>query len=185
MAASRTTGVIEPETRIRRTWSSVVDVAHAGQRRERGHRHLAGEAQLDLVVGEVAQRLDPVDLDEPAVADDRDPVAGLLDLAEDVAREEDRPALGLGLADDLVERLLDERVEAGRRLVEDQQVRPMLEGDDQADLLLVALRVLLELPARVDVEARDQAAPGSADRRRPGGSRSTRSSGRRSACRRA
>ena len=66
---------------------------------------------------------------------------------QDVARQEDRPALGLGLADDLVERLLDERVEARRRLVEDEQVGPVLERDDQADLLLVALRVLLELAA--------------------------------------
>ena len=72
----------------------------------------AGEAQLDLVVGEVAQVLDAVDLDQPAVADDRDPVAGPLDLGQDVAREEDRPALGLRLADQRVERLLDERIEA-------------------------------------------------------------------------
>ncbi len=132
------------------------DLADAGQRRERADRHVAGEPQLDLVVGEVAQRLDAVDLDEPAVADDRDAIAGLLDLAQDVAREEDRPALGLRLADDLVERLLDERVEARRRLVEEQQVRPVLEGDDQADLLLVALRVLLELAARVEIEAIDE-----------------------------
>ena len=75
---------------------------------------------------------------------------------EDVAREEDRPALGLRLADDLEERLLDERIEARGRLVEHQQVGPVLERDDQPDLLLVALRVLLELPARVEVEARDQ-----------------------------
>ena len=39
------------------------DVAHAGQRLELGGRHRAGEAQLDLVVGEVAQRVDRV---EPA-----------------------------------------------------------------------------------------------------------------------
>ena len=43
------------------------------------------------------------------------------------------------LADELEEGLLDERVEARRRLVEDQQVGPVLERDDQADLLLVAL----------------------------------------------
>ena len=141
--------------------------------------HLAREPQLDLVVGEIAQRLDPVDPDQPALADDRDPVAGLLDLGQDVAREEDRAALGLRLADDLVERLLDERVEARRRLVEDQQVGPVLERDDQADLLLVALRVLAELAARVDVEARDQLGLVDADRRRREGSRSTRSSGRR------
>ena len=66
MAASRTTGVIEPETRSRRTLSSVVDVADAGQRREGADGHVAGEPQLDLVVGEVAEGLDAVDLDEDA-----------------------------------------------------------------------------------------------------------------------
>ncbi len=182
-AASRTTGAIEPATRSRSRWSSVDTSLTPVERRERRHRHLAGEAQLDLVVGEVAQRLDPVDLDQPALADDRDAVAGLLDLAEDVARQEDRPALGLGLADDLVEGLLDERVEAGGRLVEDQQVGPMLERDDQPDLLLVALRVLLELAARVDVEAARSGRAGRPGRPRRAGSRSTRSSGRRSACR--
>ena len=109
------------------------------------------------MVGEVAQRLDPVDPGEAAVADDRDPIAGPLDLAEDVARQEDRPTLGLGLADELVERLLDERVESRRRLVQDEQVRPVLEGDDEADLLLVALRVLLEPPRWVDLEPLDEA----------------------------
>ena len=36
----------------------------------------------------------------------------------------------------------------------------MLERDDQPDLLLVALRVLAELARRIDLEARDQARPG-------------------------
>ena len=56
----------------------------------------------------------------------------------------------------LVERLLDERIEPGRRFVEDEQLGAVLEGDDQPDLLLVALRVLLELARRVEVEAFDQ-----------------------------
>src|SRR5262245_27791501 len=132
------------------------DVADARQHGERAHRRLAGEPQLDLVMGQVAERFDAIDFHEQPVADDRDAVAGLLDLAEDVAREKDRPALRLRLADELVERLLDERVEPGRRLVEHQQVRPVLEGDDQADLLLVALRVLLELAAGIEVQALDE-----------------------------
>ena len=61
-----------------------------------------------------------------------------------------------GLAEELEERLLDERVETGGRLVEDEQVGPVLERDDQAHLLLVALRVLLEAPRRIEVEAGDQ-----------------------------
>ena len=85
-----------------------------------------------------------------------DAVTRLLDLGQDVRRQENGPALGLGLADDAVEYLLDERVQARRRLVEEQQVGPVLEGDDQPDLLLVALRVLAELARRVHVQARDQ-----------------------------
>ena len=160
-------------------------VGHARQRRERGDRDGVHEAQLHLVVGEVPQRLGPVDLDEAAVADDRDAVAGPLDLGQDVAGQEHRAALRAGLADQLVERLLDQRVEARRRLVQDQQVRPVLERDDQADLLLVALGQLLELAARVDVQPLDERSPGTPRRRRRGGWRSTGSSGRRSGGRRA
>ena len=137
------------------------------------------------MVSEIAQALDAVDLDEPAVADDRDAVAGPLDLGQDVARQEDRPTLGPRLADERVERLLDERIEARRRLVEEQQLRPVLERDHEADLLLVALRVLLEPAGRIDVETLDQRVAGRPGRRRRGGSRSSRSSGRRSGGRRA
>ena len=66
-----------------------------------------------------------------------------------------RPAVP-GLAQDAEERVLDERVEARRRLVEDQQVRSVLERDDQPDLLLVAARVLLEPPARIEIEPLDE-----------------------------
>ena len=89
------------------------------------------EPQLHLVVGEVAQPLDAVELHDPALADDRDAVAGALDLAQDVAGQEDRPPIRLRLAHQLEERLLDERVEARGRLVEDQQLRAMLERDHE------------------------------------------------------
>ena len=155
------------------------DVADAGQRAERLDRHGPGEDQLDLVVGEVAQRLGPIDARQLAAADDRHAVTRLLDLGQDVRGQEDGPALVLGLADDRVELLLDERVEAGCRLVEQQQVGPVLEGDDQPDLLLVALRVLAELARRVDLEALDQVLLVRAGRRRRAGWRSSRASGRR------
>ena len=73
-------------------------------------------------------------------------------------RNTDRPSV-LGLSDERVERLLHERVEAGCRLVEHQQLGPVLERDDEADLLLVALRVLLEPAGRIEVEALDQGVP--------------------------
>src|SRR5512140_3245619 len=88
------------------------EVAHAGQRGELLDGDGFAERELDLVMRKVAERLDPVDLDDPTVADDRDAVAGLLDFAEDVGREERAPALRDGLAQQLEERLLDERVQA-------------------------------------------------------------------------
>ena len=109
-----------------------------------------------MVEGEVPDGLDRVDLDEPALADDGDPIAGAVDLVDDVRRQEDRPARGLRLAHELEERLLDERVQPRRRLVEDEQIGLVLERDDQPDLLLVALAVLAEPPARVEVEAVDE-----------------------------
>src|SRR6188508_2968835 len=102
--------------------------------------------------GKLADRLDPVDLDEAALADDGDPVTSAVDLVDDVRRQEDGSAVVAGLADEAEERLLDERVEARGRLVEDEQVRPVLECDDQPDLLLVAPRVLLVPTARVEVQ---------------------------------
>jgi hypothetical protein len=51
---------------------------------------------------------------------------------------------------------LTERIEAGGRLVEKEELRLVLERRDQADLLLVAFRVLAEAPARVEVETLDQ-----------------------------
>src|SRR5436190_15503789 len=114
------------------------EIAHTRQRRELAERYLAREDKLHLVVREVAQVLDAADSRQAALADDGHAVARALDLREDVARQKDGPALGLGLADDGIERLLDERVEARRRLIEDQQLRPVLERDHEPDLLLVA-----------------------------------------------
>src|SRR3970040_984089 len=80
----------------------VVDshVADAREGLEGGGRDGAGEAQLDLVVGEIPQGVDGADLHQPSLADDRDTVTGLLDLAEDVAGEEG----GANLGDTLAER---------------------------------------------------------------------------------
>ena len=114
------------------------------------------EPELDLVVGQAPERLDAVHGDQAAVPDDRDPVAGPLDLTQDVRREERGASLRDDLANELEEGLLDQRVEPGRRLVEDQQVGPVLERDDQAHLLLVALGVLPEAAGWVEVEAGDE-----------------------------
>src|SRR5260221_5778243 len=57
-------------------------LADPGDRRERFGRHRSAEPQFHLVDGQAPERLDPVDLDDPAVADDRDPFAHLLDLVD-------------------------------------------------------------------------------------------------------
>ena len=132
------------------------ELAHPGQRFEGARRDRAGEPELDLVMGQVTEPLDRVELHDPPLADDRDPVAALLDLGQDVARQEDGATVADRLTQGLEERLLDERVETRRRLVEDQQLGPVLEGDDHPDLLLVALAVLPEAPADIQLEAVDQ-----------------------------
>ena len=166
------TAPIGPLTRIVTTWPSPTTSLTPGRPSKTAGADRRAEGQLDVVEGELADRLDAVDLDEPALADDRDPVAGAVDLVDDVRRQEDRPTVVARLADEREERLLDERVEARGRLVEDEQVRPVLERDDQPDLLLVALRVLLEPPARVEVEALDELGDVGLCRRRRAGCRS-------------
>ena len=94
-----------------------------------------------------------------AVPDDADPVAERLDLGEDVAGQQHGAALGADLADVLLEHRLHQRVQAGRRLVEDQQLGVGGQGGDQRDLLPVALGVAAGLLARVEVEALEQLGP--------------------------
>jgi len=117
-----------------------LDVADAGQLLELVGRRLAAEAELDLVVGEIPEEASTrsTRTSRPSRMD-RDPIAAPLDLAQDVAGEEDRPAVGDGLAQQREEGLLDERVQAGRGLVQQQQLGLVLQRGDQADLLLVAL----------------------------------------------
>lgn len=104
-------------------------------------------------MAQVAQR---ARLDRAAVADDADAVAQGLDLGEDVARQQHRAALLAFLLDDLLEGGLHERVEAGGRFVEHEQVHAGREGGDDGDLLPVALRIGAALLLRVEVEALDQ-----------------------------
>ena len=89
---------------------------------------------------------------EPPRADDPHLVADVLDLGEDVRREEYRGAAVALFAQQAVELLLVQRVEPARGLVEDEQVRRVHEGEDDAELLLVAARVLAKAPAQVQVE---------------------------------
>src|SRR5215213_6027681 len=80
------------------------------------------EARDAVRVGELPAR--PLG-DDPAVVDERDPVAQLLGLFEVVRREQDRRALGVDPLDVVPELEPQLDVDARGRLVEDQQPRPV------------------------------------------------------------
>jgi hypothetical protein len=69
-----------------------------------------------------------------------------------VRRHEHGRAASLGCLDQAHELLLQERVEAGGRLVEDQQLGLVHEGLDDADLLPVAPGQTLDLPIKIEAE---------------------------------
>ena len=96
--------------------------------------------------GSLQDLVDRALLDEPARVEHADARAHLRDHAEVVADEEHR-GLQLRLqAGDEVEHLrLDRRVEAGRRLVEDQQRRVLGERHRDHDALLHAARELVRV----------------------------------------
>src|SRR6185437_6685410 len=63
------------------------------------------------------------------------------------------------LAGESLELELDEWVEPARRLIEDEQLGPILEGGNQPDLLLVAARHALDLLRRIELEPTDELGP--------------------------
>ena len=79
-------------------------------------------------------------------------VRDVLHLGQHVRREEDGAAAGRDLLDELVERLLDERVEPARRLVEHEQVGIMEERLHEPHLLTVPPRELLDPPFEIEIE---------------------------------
>ena len=132
-----------------------------GRRRPGSERRRSSSAGVGQLDGEAAPGLaeqlgDPLDRDQPAAADDPDPVADPLHLVELVRGEEDGAAAVAFLGDEGEELLLHQRVEAAGRLVEDQQLGPVEGGEDQADLLAVAARELAERPVEVGAKARRQ-----------------------------
>src|SRR6266566_4306584 len=77
----------------------------------------------------------------------------MLDLRQDVGGEKDRRSRIASLGDELVELLLVQRVKPAGGLVEDQQLGSVHEGEEDAELFLVATGVLAEAAAEVEVEA--------------------------------
>src|SRR5258708_2948662 len=111
---------------------------------------VAEELVLQALLGSVFYLRDG---HEAARPDDAHAVADVLDLREDVRRKEHCRATFSRFVQKLVELLLIERVEPAGGLVEDQQLRPVHESEEDAELLLVAAGVFAESPAQVEVEA--------------------------------
>src|SRR5699024_12223015 len=76
----------------------------------------------DVVPGEVAEFVELSGLHRSTVADDGDGVAELLDLGEDVAGQKDGAAVISQFANQLGEGGLHQRIEPGRRLIEDVEI---------------------------------------------------------------
>ena len=102
--------------------------------RRQARRPAAGRAVSPEQVRQRAGR------DDPAVVDDRDPVAQPLDLAQEVRVEEDGRAARLRLADDGADVVAAHRIERGRGLVEDDERRVAEQRGAEAEALLHALR---------------------------------------------
>src|SRR5262245_30434328 len=83
----------------------------------------AGELQLDVASGDAALELLGAALgDDPALVEDRDPIGEMIRLVQVLRGEEDRDAARGETADDLPYVAAGARVEAGGRLVEEDQV---------------------------------------------------------------
>ena len=77
---------------------------------------------------------------EPALAKDRQPVCDALHLRQRVRGEEHGASLGADLAEERVKALLHQGIQAGDRLIQDQQFGFVHERLDQSELLPVAGR---------------------------------------------
>ena len=118
-----------------------------------------GQLGVDRGPGQVPHLGQRAGLGGPAVADDRHPVGERLRLGQDVAGQQHGAAALALVVDALAEDRLHQRVEAGRRLVQDQQLGVAGQGRDQRHLLPVALGVGPRLLRRVQREPLDQVLP--------------------------
>jgi len=100
----------------------------------------------------LAQALHRVDIREGPRADDPDPVRDVLDLVEGMRRKEDGPSVINGLVQEGADLALDERVQASRGLVEDDEVRTAHERLDETELLAISLGELTNRTIENDAE---------------------------------
>ena len=90
------------------------------------------------------------------ILDDGQAIDDALYLVELVGRQEDGSPFGDRLPNEPRELVLHERVEPGGRLIEYQQLRPMHEGQHDADLLPVPFREGPHRAIKDDVEPLDE-----------------------------
>ena len=125
-------------------------------RREHAGVDAPGEAELDGARGFAPQALHRVGDEEPPILDDGDAVDDALHFVELVGGQEHGPPFGDRLAHESRELVLHQRIEAGGGLVEDQQFRPVHEGQHDADLLPVAFGERAHGAVQDDVEPFDE-----------------------------
>ena len=122
-----------------RRFAAVHDL-HAVQRCERRRGDVPAKRN-STVRGAARRRPSTVSVTtRPPFFDDRDAVDESLHLVEFVRGEEHRAALGDGLPDQVLELVLQQRIQAGGRFVEHEQVGLVHECEHQADLLPIAFR---------------------------------------------
>ncbi len=155
-ASVLTTGSSDPVTVRRSVVASLPSATHAGDAGdalEGRRRDRFGEHDLDLAHGLAHELGDVLHGDELALAHEGDAVAHALHLRQHVRGEEHGLAGVADLVQQVVELVLDERVEARGGLVQDQQLGPVHERLDEADLAPVAGGEIGHLALEVAVQA--------------------------------
>lgn len=116
------------------------------------HPRQCAETELDPLLGETPQLGDTALVHDPALAQHGDARRNVLDLGQHVGGEEHSCAGLALLADDGEDLALYEGIQAARRLVQNQQVRPVHDRLDDADLAPVAGREFPDPPGAVESE---------------------------------
>src|SRR5438105_6852302 len=128
------------------------DLLESGDRADTIERRRPREHDLDAMRPHARELVKLPDGGEVPIADDAYAIADVLDLGQNVRRDEDRRAPAARVANKPVELLLMERVKPACRLVEDEQGGLWCEREEQRELLLVAVRVLAVLAAKIEIE---------------------------------
>ena len=147
------------ERRAARRSSARRRACRAGPRRRRSLTDVTAGRAASSVVGQARrvgskrtarswkrfghELVDRAHLEDPAVVHDREPVAQDLGLFHVVGRQQHRAPVGLEPADEVPQRPPGRRVEAGRRLVEEDELRVVDERQRDRQALALAARQVL------------------------------------------